>query len=290
MIKSMTGYGKSVRQLEHKSIQVEIRSLNAKGLDLSFRMPHAYKEKEPHFRNMVSRKLERGKIDVFATYDVTEQYTEYALNKSLFKKYYLELKDITDELKVEESQNLIPTILNLPDVLTSKKEEIDQKEWDALEECFVEALESTDNYRRSEGMDMEIDLQTRIKNISRLLEQIEPFEKQRIVYIKQKIQNNLLEFDADYDTNRFEQELIYYMEKLDINEEKVRLAKHISHFQETLNLENFNKGKKLGFIVQEMGREINTLGAKAYDSDIQNIVIQMKDELEKIKEQLSNIL
>ncbi len=286
----MTGYGNARCQLENKSIRIEVRSLNNKNIDLHFRIPQAYKEKEPVFRNLASQYLERGKTDVTIKIDCSEDYTNYILNKTIFKKYYRELKNLSDELKANDNENLISAILNLPDVLIAQEEEISDDEWIALEECFKEALEKTDKYRQSEGLHIKNDLLQRINKIYDLLGQIEPYEQQRIKNIKKKLQNSLSEINTEYDSNRLEQELIYYLEKLDINEEKVRLEKHIDYFNEILNDKNSSNGKKLGFITQEIGREINTLGSKASEADIQKIVVQMKDELEKIKEQLSNIL
>ncbi len=290
MIKSMTGYGKAQCRLKHKNLQIEVRALNSKYLDITFRIPQVYREKEPDFRKLVSQILVRGKIEIAITEDYSEKQTDYFLNKHLFKKYYRELKELSDELGVKESQNLFPAIIRLPDILKTQNEEPGTEEWNELKNSLGEALKNTDKYRLSDGKHMEADLNIRIKSISELLKQIRPDEKQRIDIIKEKMRKSLAELDFEYDKNRLEQELIYYLEKFDINEEKVRLSKHIDYFSETLNLADSDIGKKLGFIAQEMGREINTLGAKAFDADIQKIVIQMKEELEKIKEQLFNVL
>ncbi len=290
MIKSMTGYGKALCRLKSKTLQVEIRALNSKNLDVFFRIPHLYKEKEPVFRNMVSNILERGKIEVVIIEDSSEKPTGYSLNKPLFKKYYRELKELSEDLGMKDNHSFFPDILRLPEVLITEPEEISGEDLTKLENSIREALEDTDNYRISEGKHMEKDMKDRVENISGLLEKVEPFEAQRIETIKQKIHKSLLELNVEHDSNRFEQELIYYLEKLDINEEKARLANHVEYFIETLCHNSSNNGKKLGFIAQEIGREINTLGSKASDANIQKIVIQMKDELEKMKEQLLNIL
>ncbi len=290
MIKSMTGYGKARCGLKNRSLQVEVRSFNGKYLDVNFRIPQGYREMEPDFRALVSQVLKRGKIEVAITEDVSDKHTDYSLNKPLFKKYYRDLKDISEEFGIKDNKDLLSAILRLPDILIVQYEGLDEAEWNELEKALKEALQNTDKYRISEGRQLEEDLKERISNISELLKQIEPFEKQRAGQIKQKIYESLSQLNIEYDTNRFEQEMIYYLEKIDINEEKVRLSKHIDYFSETTGLSDSDIGKKLGFIAQEIGREINTLGAKAYDANIQKIVIQMKDELEKIREQLSNVL
>lgn len=289
MIKSMTGYGKAQCQLERKTIQVEVKSLNSKNLDITFRMPQLYKEKESVFRNIVSQILERGKVEVFITVDSSDDSTSYSLNKKIFKKYYRELKELSDELSQGESPEFA-SILRLPDVLKAEAEETDNDEWATLEKLLQEALEKADQNRQSEGSHIEEDLKDRINNITGLLEQIDPNEKQRIDNIKEKMRSNLSKLDFEYDKNRLEQELIYYLEKLDITEEKVRLVKHIEYFIETLGQKESSNGKKLSFIAQEISREINTIGSKASDAAIQKTVVQMKDELEKIKEQLFNVL
>ncbi len=290
MIKSMTGYGKAQSRLENKSIQVEVRTLNSKGIDVNFKMPQIYKEKEIEFRNMISKILERGKVEVIVNVESSDECTSYSLNRSLFKKYFRELKDLSEELEQPESQDVFASILRLPDILKSETEEVEDEEWNALKRTLQEAIEKTDRYRQSEGNHIEEDLKSRIDKISGLLKQVDPNEKQRIDNIKEKMRNSLAELDFEYDKNRFEQELIYYLEKLDITEEKVRLVKHIEYFIDTLKHSKESGGKKLNFIVQEIGREINTIGSKASDVNIQQIVVQMKDELEKIKEQLFNVL
>lgn len=287
----MTGYGKSQSQIKNKSILVEIRSLNSKNIDIIFRMPNAYREKEAHFRNLVSETLTRGKIELFITVDYSDGVADYSLNRVLFKKYYSELKSLSAELDSGNIHSEIFTsILSLPDILKTETTDISDDEWNTLEKNICEALEKTDKCRLSEGKHLEKDLRKRINIISKLLKNIEPYEHQRIENVKQKMLNNLRQLKIDSDTGRFEQELVYYLEKLDITEEKVRLEKHFDYFNEVLNSHEAGNGKKLGFIAQEINREINTISSKASDANIQKIVVQMKDELEKIKEQLFNIL
>ncbi|MCD4770389.1 MAG: YicC family protein [Bacteroidales bacterium] len=290
MIRSMTGFGKSIVETSGKKISIEIRSLNSKQIEINTRMPWVYKEKEIELRNILSRELERGKIDLFISADILEDQSVPTINKSVVKNYYRQLNDIAGELYIDSPDQLLPVIMRLPDTLRTEKEELSEKEWAVLKDLIIDAIRMIDGYRKEEGKAMETDIITRITNILSFLNDIEPFEKQRITTIREKLINSLKSIPNEkIDMNRFEQELILYLEKLDLNEEKVRLKKHCDYFLETINAGNSN-GKKLGFISQEIGREVNTIGSKANDAAIQKIVVKMKDELEKIKEQVLNIL
>ncbi len=286
----MTGFGKAIVETSGKNISVEIRSLNSKQTDINARIPWVYKEKEIELRNILSRELERGKIDLFIFVDILEDQNVPVINKSVVKNYYRQLNDIAGELYIDSPDQLLPVIMRLPDTLRTEKEKLSEKEWKILQDLIKDAIRMIDDYRKEEGKAMETDILTRITNIMSFLDDIEPHEKQRIVTLREKLVNNLNSIpNQNIDMNRFEQELIFYLEKLDLNEEKVRLKKHCDYFLETINAGNSN-GKKLGFISQEIGREINTIGSKANDATIQKIVVKMKDELEKIKEQVLNIL
>ncbi len=291
MIKSMTGFGKSQIDFKEKTITIEIKSLNSKQLDLGTRIAGTYREKELDIRNILSQRLERGKIDFFLTMEYKEGETAYTLNKSLALKYYEQLKDLAGSMSDDENHNYLSIVVRLPEVLKAEKEELNEEEWEEILKGLEVALARIEDFRQKEGMALFSDMKMRIMTIVKLLEEVPPFEESRILTLRERIMNQVNEvFTGDsVDRNRFEQEMIYYLEKLDITEEKVRLRKHCEYFLETMEKES-SAGKKLGFISQEIGREINTLGAKANEVNIQKIVIQMKDELEKIKEQLSNIL
>lgn len=287
----MTGFGKAEFETSTRKTTVEIKSLNSKQLDLNLRISSIYKEKEIELRNDISKMLERGKIDlnIFVenkTVDSTSQ-----INKDIYKAYYSKIKEINDELKVETSAEHTAAILRLPEVISFEKEDLADDEWNLLQETVRKAVTMFDEFREQEGKVLEADICSRVDIISNKLKSIKPFETVRIEKIKDRIRKNMEDFSSDMqvDSNRFEQELIYYIEKLDITEEKVRLENHCTYFHKTVK-DNQANGKKLGFIAQEIGREINTIGSKANDSDIQKIVVEMKDELEKIKEQLMNIL
>jgi len=288
MIQSMTGFGKTILEIKNKTITVEIRSLNSKQLDVSARLPVLYKEKELELRNIIRQSLERGKIDVSISIDTIEKEKIPSINQAVVKNYYEQLKQISGELAIDQ---ILPVIMRLPDTLKIEKQELDEKEWEQVKTGVKEAIHELISFRKQEGKALQKDIHHRVTQISKLLDNIEPYEKERIGKIKTRINHNLSEFLAteSIDQNRFEQEMIYYLEKFDITEEKVRLLNHCDYFLQTLKLK-LPAGKKLGFIAQEMGREINTLGSKANDSDIQKLVVQMKDELEKIKEQLLNVL
>jgi uncharacterized protein (TIGR00255 family) len=290
MIKSMTGFGKSVCELPAKRITIEIKSLNSKQLDINTRIPNLYREKELSMRNIISQTLQRGKVDV--TFYVESMIPDKIpqVNEEVISAYHNQLKSVADKLNIGDSTDYLRIIMPLPDTMKTMPAELEEEEWKAVSSSLSEAIEQLDNFRIQEGNSMQTDVRERCGNIATLLEQITPFETQRTEKIKNRIKENLSDFSNNgADDNRFEQELIYYLEKLDISEEKVRLKNHINYFYETME-EDGPVGKKLGFITQEMGREINTLGSKANDSDIQHIVVKMKDDLEKIKEQILNIL
>ena len=286
MIHSMTGYGKATAECSDKKITIEIRSLNSKSLDLNTRIPYMYKEKELEIRKILSEKLQRGKNDFFIQTESNADSKSQTVNAEIIKAYIEEFKEITPSASDAE---LLSIIMRLPDVMAFTTQEIDEQDWEIIKKLICEAIDSLNQYRLAEGVVLENDFIQRIQKIDELLEEIDPFEKERIETLKERFIKNLDELKVDYDQNRFEQEMIYYMEKLDITEEKVRLRNHCNYFIETLKDSN-SEGKKLGFICQEIGREINTLGSKSNNSGMQKIVVQMKDELEKVKEQVLNIL
>jgi len=291
MIKSMTGYGKSMAEIPGKKITIEIKSLNSKSLDLNLRLPWLYKEKEADIRNMLSQKLDRGKIDLMINFDVLDSEIIPVINKAVVKDYFRQLKALAGELDVKTDDQLLATIMRLPDALKTEKPELEEDEWLAVKEKIRESSEQLDHYRIEEGKSLEADLLRCIDKILKLLSEIEAFEGDRITRIRERLNNSLIENvgTGNIDMNRFEQELIFYLEKMDINEEKVRLKKHCEYFLEKADSEPPN-GKVLSFIAQEIGREINTIGSKANDASIQKLVVMMKDELEKIKEQTLNVL
>ncbi|RMG78266.1 MAG: YicC family protein, partial [Bacteroidetes bacterium] len=283
------GYGRGTVTRGGKTITIEIRSLNSKFTDVRFKMPNNYKEKEHEFRKLITEKAQRGKLDM--SLDIKSQTGDenFGLNLPLFRRYFHELTALSNELEIPQG-DIIQAILRIPNVVGGAEDEIDEEEWKDVMEAMNIALTNFDLFRRTEGEAMEKDLRLRIKNILEALAQIDPFEKGRIIRLKNRLKQNLEEFlgKENVDENRFEQEVIFYLEKIDITEEKVRLEQHCKYFLEQLDLKTTQKGRKLSFISQEMGREINTLGAKAYSSDIQKLVVHMKDELEKIKEQVAN--
>lgn len=291
MLKSMTGYGKSVAEIPGKKITIEIKSLNSKSLDLNIRLPWLYKEKESEIRNIISQLLDRGKIDLTITFDMLDNEILPVINKNIVKNYFIQLKEIASELGIDNNEQLLPAIIRLPDALKTEKIELPESEWLLVSEKITESAMELDKYRAEEGKSLEKDILKSLNSILMLLEDIEKFESDRIPKIREKLKKLLLEYvsSENVDKNRYEQELIYYLEKLDINEEKVRLRKHCEYLQEKISSPPPN-GKILGFISQEIGREINTIGSKAYDAAIQKIVVMMKDELEKIKELSLNVL
>ncbi len=291
MIKSMTGFGKTQCRLNNQDVSIELRSLNGKNLDISVKLPQAYREKEQDIRSLIAQTLVRGKIEMVMMSDQSNASSQYKLNKDLIEKYYHQISNLSRDLGAPVSDALLPSLLRLPDVLQPETATAGEQEWSLLADAIKQSIELADSHRISEGEHLRKDILERIEKITALLSEIEPLEATRTESLKTKLYKaaNSIKDDPAFDQNRFEQEMIYYLEKLDITEEKVRLGKHLEYFSDTLDAP-VSSGKKLGFIAQEIGREINTIGSKANDAGIQRIVVQMKDELEKIKEQLMNIL
>lgn len=292
MIQSMTGFGKAAGLVNEKKVLVEIRSLNSKQLDANLRLPSLYKEKELELRNILLQELSRGKVDFSLFVEIPEKMKAQTINKQAVLQYYQQLKEIALQTDTLNNQELFSLAVKMPDTISTEREELDENEWFFIQEFVREAITQLNDFRSIEGAALEIELRKRIQEILDLLLKVEPFEQNRIGLLKERIIKNLDELIAKgaiADQNRLEQELIFYLEKLDITEEKVRLKTHCDYFLEVLSTET-NQGKKLGFITQEIGREINTLGSKANNQDIQKLVVQMKDELEKLKEQLLNTL
>lgn len=290
MILSMTGYGKSSSFFNGKKISVEIKSLNSKQLDLSIKLPVIYREKEFEFRKIVGLEVVRGKVEILVSLETDINKKEVNLNKEVIKKYYNSLVDVEKDLNISDKTDYLAVIMKLPDVIMAKEEEVSEEEWNCVFNCLNDALIEFNKFRKQEGEALFNDSSARINNIIENLNKIREFEDERIENIRSKINLELNSLkDIDIDKNRFEQEIIYYLEKLDITEEKVRLKNHCDYFLEVLN-ESENQGKQLNFISQEIGREINTIGSKANDYGVQHLVVLMKDELEKIKEQIANVL
>ncbi len=289
MMLSMTGYGQASGTYQTKKITIELRSLNSKFTDLRFKMPQNYKEKEHDLRRIISKRAERGKIDVSINVESLEGGDAFSLNKSLFKKYHEELNSLQKELGMNAG-DLTQTILRIPNVVVADTNTLEVEEWQVVQNILKEALDAFQKFRKVEGKAMEEDCKLRVQNISEALNKIDPFEEERIGKIKDRMLKNMEEYVGkdNINANRFEQEILYYLEKLDITEEKVRLEQHCKYFNEVVETEKTQKGRKLNFISQEIGREINTLGSKASSSEIQHLVVQMKDELEKIKELVAN--
>lgn len=285
MIQSMTGYGKEVVQLPSKTITIEIKSLNSKGLDLNTRVPSAYREKELEIRDILAKSLQRGKVDFSLYIEVTGQEVATQINEDAVKQYIKQLANVVNGDPVE----LLKMAVRMPDALKTEREEIDEKEYEEILKGINKALEAINKYRSDEGLVLENDFIERSKNISKLLDDVVAIDPERIDGVKERLRKAVVDIKEKVDENRFEQELIYYLEKYDVTEEKVRLKNHLDYFNETLKSSDSN-GKKLGFITQELGREINTIGSKANYAPMQQIVVQMKDELEKIKEQALNVL
>ena len=286
MILSMTGFGKASKQLPTKKITVEIKSLNSKGLDLNVRMPSVYREMELGLRNDISQKLERGKVDFSLYIEATGEETSSKVNAPIVKGYINQMKAILPDADETE---LMKMAVRMPDALKTERDEIDENEWKQIQEVIQEALINIVTFRKDEGLSLEKEFQLRIGNIRNYMEQALLLDPERVANIKERLQTAIDELKVNVDENRFEQELIYYLEKLDITEEKVRLTNHLDYFLQTLEGKEAN-GRKLGFITQEMGREINTMGSKSNHAEMQKLVVQMKDELEKIKEQVLNVL
>ena len=291
MIRSMTGFGKTEFEVGTKKITLEIKSLNSKQLDINTRVPSMYREKDLEIRRLISETLTRGKVDFAIYLDNLGTESTSRVNAAIIKDYYRQLADVHQDLGLEINESIMQSIMRLPETVKMVYDELDETEWLVVRENLIKTLENLNTFRDQEGLALKADIDANIANILDLLNQVEPFETQRMENVKAKIKESLdaLQLNGSLDKNRFEQELIYYMEKLDINEEKVRLANHCSYFTETMN-EDEPSGRKLGFIAQEIGREINTLGSKANESNLQRIVVQMKDNLEKIKEQVLNVL
>ena len=289
MIKSMTGFGKAIAELENKKVNVEVRSLNSKGADISVRISSAYRNYELEIRNELTKLLERGKIDVSVFVESQQAEAPVEINIDLAKAYHVQLKKLAAELN-EPLNDSVYQVLKFPDVMKGERKEADEKEWAKVKACILLAVAELDKFRAHEGESIQSDFNDRLKKIAQSLEEIKGLDVKRIEGIKNRIKGNLEEIlgKDGYDKNRMEQELIYYVEKLDINEEKVRLQMHLDHFVSATK-EN-SSGRKLNFIGQEIGREINTIGSKANDAGIQKLVVLMKDELEKIKEQINNVL
>jgi len=286
MIQSMTGFGKATLQLPTKKINVEIKSLNSKGLDLNTKLPSIYREMELKLRNEIASKLERGKIDFLLFIETTTEQTSNKVNVEVVKNYINQLKQVVNEGYETE---MLKMAIRMPDAMKVEREELDANEWATIQNVIQEALENILNFRQAEGQSLDKEFQLRISNIRQYLGEAIALDPERIQNIKDKLQTAITELKVNVDENRFEQELIYYLEKLDVTEERVRLINHLDYFLETMKT-NEGNGRKLGFITQEMGREINTLGSKANHAGMQKLVVMMKDELEKIKEQVLNVL
>ena len=294
MIKSMTGYGKAEAVLDHKKITVEIRSRNGKQLDLTVKVPAVYRQSEYEIRNRIGKRLQRGKIDAYVSYEITGDSVPVNIDRKTFTAYFGQIREIAAENGIDWNGSaldaaVVPAVLRLPEVIQNDQQTVSEAETQALKRCVEEAVDHMEQFRIQEGAILIADLLRRIDRIEQLKEEIVPFEKARAETIKTRIRENIESLGIPFDANRLEQEMIYYIEKLDITEEKVRLQNHCKYFREVARGEEA-PGRKLGFIAQELGREINTLGSKANEATIQKKVVEMKDELEKIKEQVLNIL
>ena len=299
MIHSMTGYGKQELNLNNSNFTIELKSLNSKQVDINIKMSSKYRDKEIELRRLISEKLQRGKIELSIWREKTEFSNSFKLNTKLIKDYYLQIDDLKKDLdnlgfskKDDDSSysNIIQTLVQMPDVFVKEEENIDENNWRQILKAILKTIDNLQKYRKEEGKKLELDIKNRINNLYKLLKQIKPLSKRRIEKIKSNLNDNLTKLNLkNIDEARFEQELIYYLEKQDITEEQVRLNAHLSYFLDSMKTK-LPVGKKLAFIAQEIGREINTIGSKSSDSEMQKIVVQMKDELEKIKEQLLNIL
>lgn len=282
----MTGFGKAALQLPTKKITVEIKSLNSKGMDLSVRIPSLYREMELNLRNQIASKLERGKVDFCIYIESTAEQTSTKVNVPIVKAYISQLREVYADADETE---LMKMAVRMPDTMKTEREEIDENEWAEIQKVIIDALDSIADFRKDEGASLEKEFRLRIGNIRQYMNDALALDPERVQAIKDRLQTAIAELNVNVDENRFEQELIYYLEKLDITEEKVRLTNHLDYFLETINGTEAN-GRKLGFITQEMGREINTMGSKANHAQMQKLVVMMKDELEKIKEQVLNVL
>ena len=290
MIQSMTGYGKAVATYGSKKIFAEIRSLNSKALDLSSRIAPLYREKEMEVRSIISNALERGKVEFNLWIEKDASETATPINGALVANYYTQIKGISEQYGIPQPEEWFATLLRMPDVMSRVEvQELSDEEWAVARSVVEEAVAQLVDFRKQEGEALARKFNEKLDNIATLMKEIEPYEVERVQKIRERIVDNLSKLPVEYDKNRLEQELIYYIEKLDINEEKQRLTNHLAYFRQTMN-EGQGQGKKLGFIAQEMGREINTTGSKSNQAEMQNIVVKMKDELEQIKEQVLNVM
>ena len=291
MIQSMTGYGKATAETGNRKVIVEIKSLNSKAMDISTKIIPAYRDKELDIRSRITAALERGKVDFALYIDAAATSGAQAINVAVFKNYLQQIESLAIATEYKVPDDIISTVLRMPEVLsTNQMDEVSDEEWASVSKAVDQAINALVEYRKVEGAALEKKFREKIANISALLASVEPYEKDRVVKIKERMRASMLDaVGKNYDENRFEQEMIFYIEKLDISEEKQRLSNHLDYFIKTLE-EGHGQGKKLGFIAQEMGREINTLGSKSNQAEMQNIVVRMKDELEQIKEQVLNVM
>ncbi len=291
MIQSMTGYGKATAEVGNRKVIVEIKSLNSKAMDISTKIIPAYRDKELDIRSRITAALERGKVDFALYIDAAAATGAQTINAAVFNSYLQQIESIAAQTDYEVPEDIITTVLRMPDVISSnQQEEVSEEEWQAVSKAVDQAINALVEYRKVEGAALERKFREKISNISALLASVEPYEKERVNKIKERMRASMIDaVGKNYDENRFEQEMIFYIEKLDISEEKQRLSNHLDYFIKTLE-EGHGQGKKLGFIAQEMGREINTLGSKSNQAEMQNIVVRMKDELEQIKEQVLNVM
>lgn len=290
MIQSMTGFGKTTTELPNKKVTIEIKSLNSKQLDLFTRIPSVYREKEMEIRSLLLKSLERGKVDFSIYVENIGVENNNKINTNAFAAYKKQIEEISEQLQIEKPDDWFRLLLKLPEVIRTEISELDENEWESIKKAIEETIKRLTEFRMQEGKMLDELFREKVKNIAELLEQVEGYESERIEKIKSRLLDNLAKIPAvEYDKNRLEQELIYYIEKLDVSEEKNRLANHMKYYLETLD-SGHGQGKKLGFITQEMGREINTLGSKSNHPEMQQIVIRMKDELEQMKEQILNVL
>lgn len=287
MILSMTGFGKSSIDLSQKKINIQLRSLNSKKLDVYARIPTEYREKELEFHKLLKNNLERGKVDFTLSVEQNLGGNSSKINAAVVQQYMKDLREISSE-EISEAA-LLKMAVSLPDAVAPQNEEVEESEFELIKKCLLEAINQLNTYRKDEGKALEEDFKIRINNLTELLQEVEKIDPERIKLLRKRLDNALAELKVEVDQNRFEQELVYYIEKYDITEEITRLRNHLNYFSETLALPKSN-GRKLGFITQEMGREINTIGSKSNDAEMQKLVVQMKDQLEKIKEQILNVL
>ena len=291
MIQSMTGYGKATAETGNRKVIVEIKSLNSKAMDISTKIIQAYRDKELDIRSRITAALERGKVDFSLYIDAAAATGAQTINTAIFNNYLQQIESISAQTEYRVPEDIISTVLRMPDVISSnQQDEVSDEEWQAVSAAVDQAINALVEYRKAEGVALEKKFREKIANISALLQSVEPYEKERVAKIKERMRANMIDaVGKNYDENRFEHEMIFYIENLDISEEKQRLSNHLDYFIKTLE-EGHGQGKKLGFIAQEMGREINTLGSKSNQAEMQNIVVRMKDELEQIKEQVLNVM